>query len=199
MKSYPHILSRLMDEPFYASLSRAYSEPGYSLTPDHQAILLCDWNPVPAGLQRALESHFDLEWSDEWTECSGCGGLVRVTGNSYEWRAYVWFDPDSGDCLCGDCILDDPSFYIAHLTNNPCDVDTIGLPWLDLGWVKVNTNPFENGFHEGMNDDPKAILAEARRIYPGDDFVFASFHPSQFYVEFSLYRKQHTEEAPLES
>jgi hypothetical protein len=26
---------------------------------------------------------FDLEWSDEWTDCGACGRLVRTQANSY--------------------------------------------------------------------------------------------------------------------
>lgn len=77
MKTYPRVLDKLSDSEAYASFCPDYAEPGYHLGAEKQGILFGDWNHVSRELFRALEHHFEMEWSDEWSTCDNCGRAIR--------------------------------------------------------------------------------------------------------------------------
>lgn len=91
-----------------------YAEPGYT----DGMIALANWNVVshydgklqchfklddaPELLGKMLEAlDFSLEWSDEWTRCDGCGGLLRSQPDSFHWRPA--FQEVDGSFLCEHC------------------------------------------------------------------------------------------------
>ena len=95
-------------------------------------------------------------------------------------------------CLCGECLKDDPIEYLESLENNPRKaithalLDVIDLD--DYGYTLIQ-DKFENGLHEGQNDDPEQILENALHIDLNDKFIFVMTDQGQFDIEFAIYKK----------
>lgn len=84
-----------------------YREPGYDL-PKSGIVAVGDWNRVvdddtPELLGDLLEKlDVNLEWYDEWSSCSNCGGLIRTKHDSMHWTpSYTLGD---GEILCHECV-----------------------------------------------------------------------------------------------
>ena len=164
-----------------------YVEPGY--TTDKECIILGDYNPSDfengGDFERAcnlLEKVAELEWDDEWTTCGDCGGLVRASGNSYDWTPHYVILNDCG-LICLDCL--DTEDYLEDIKN---DHNKACLPSIDPtehGYT-LHTGGLENGLHEHMTDDPEKIVGT---LPEGVDFVFKLDYTSQFNIGFSVYVK----------
>jgi hypothetical protein len=198
-----------------------YAEPGYGS--DDSIVVLGNWNTkryahdgeppltaeetLPARLADALDRvGAEVEWLDEWAQCQECYRAIRVVENSYHWKpSYVWLD----DCtqVCTDCAIGMGIDALESYVNDP----TKAVTWCEplhlesLGFVKWepgNEHTYESGWHEGMDDDPKAILASIRRTVPAPteltpaegDVIFLLDESSQFYIRFSAYVREHTDE-----
>jgi hypothetical protein len=169
-----------------------YVEPGYDAKKD--IIFLADWNKYPQKFVNWLESNFDVEWCDEWMSCSNCGKLLRTQGNSYFWKPS--YEIGDGCIYCRDCI--DEEEYINSLIDQPGKVnvfDSIDLS--KFGFENLN-GKFENGFHQGMDDDPKELLKEFKEKFPGKEFVFNNYETSQFYITFELWGRDKKKEDQTE-
>lgn len=121
-------------------------------------------------------------FSDEYTTCSDCGGLIKTSPNSYSWT------PDFAivnDCelLCGECIKANPQGYLEDLINNPSKANTI-LDSEDLereGFKKLEENEYESGWY-GKNDDPKKIFDNLSENY--GEVIFEISSSGQFCTNF---------------
>ncbi len=187
MKSYPHVLEKLMTLNAWYGSEGEYCEPGYT---NELPVLFGDWNNVPHDLADALEEHYQLAWEDEWTSCDLCGKYFRTTANSYDWTTYGSIADGGADC--GDCIAENPEAYIADLIGNPhsCALDFIDLA--SLGFVNLN-GTFENGWHPHQTDDPVTIMGEAKEQHPHHDLIFGNLRASQFYMTFELWGRPREE------
>ena len=164
-----------------------YKEPGYKLDEGKMGIVTANWNNIDQDLIDEIEDNFNIEWSDEWIKCCDCGGLLRTIPNSYSWqRSFIEFE---GDIVCLDCMEDWIKEYFESLENNPRAALTRHIidhynPE-DYGY-KLQESGFENGLHEGMNDNPMIIL----RSLQAEGFkhiLFAISDSSQFYLTFQIY------------
>lgn len=184
-----------------------YAEPGYH--DDDTVWVIGNWNDrsrydsetqtrvttstVPGRLFDALERiGVQGEWLDEWTRCDHCQRIVRTSGDSYLWKPFYVDLPDL-DRLCGTCALD-PEWtdeVFEPYVNNASRVIT----WCDsahlesLGWQRFNTDEYQNGWHEGMNDKPPLIAARIKAMMPAHDYVFWLDESSQFYIGFSVFTR----------
>lgn len=159
-------------------------ETGY----DDKPVILANWNNIPQKVYDALEGMgFSCEWEDEWAMCGECYKAVRTSPNSYGWTQY-WAIIGECHLVCGDCIKESPDEYLEGLENHPTNCATIDLDLASLGYELVKDG-FENGFHQGQNDDPKAILAELLKHDPSGRYIFNLDGKGQFDLEFSVYRK----------
>jgi|SRR5215469_1199077 len=177
-----------------------YAEPGYSC--GKHGVVTGNWNnideydpatktrrdisDIPERLSRVLEKlGVEIEWSDEWTSCSGCYKIVRTSGDSYSWQpSYVYGD---GEIYCHDCISDDPDSHLESLEDNPDTCNTIeDIDPADYGYVKVNEDSYETGWHPGQTDSPHQIAKDlrAKKVYR---FLFNLDENSQFYSRWSVY------------
>jgi hypothetical protein len=187
--------SRLEEISFCSS----YAEPGYT-DPSAGLIVFGNWNPVcgfdvPREVQKrdvvvrlakALErAGAELEWSDEWTTCTCCGGALRTSPDCYSWVRSYW-QTDDGECICRDCVkskeLDN---YIEWLEESPRRADTFGINFEEHGYFKAQDD-FENGFHRGQDADPE-VIAESLRAKGIERFLFAIDGKGQFDINFSLW------------
>lgn len=129
----------------------------------------------------------EIEWSDEWCMCDGCGRMLRSEPYGYDWKMFGYID----ECTltCGHCI--DPEEYIAARIDNPenaVNTDLVDLE--ELGFVRLDLK-YENGMHPGQNDNPAAILKTLQRdpFLENREFVF-TYEPSQFAVEFAAWSRE---------
>lgn len=198
-------VSRMIDQimqggNFDLQWANDYAEPGYSCD-ETKGIFFADWNDrtrynsetrehetldsTPSRVCSILEAAgYEIEWCDEWTECDECGRAVRIQPDSYSWRpSFVLFN----DCeiVCSKCVENDTDAYLDHLLNNPETADTFGIDWTEHGFTR-NDEIYENGFHPGQNDDPKAI---AESLPAGVDYLFSVDSVGQFDMRFSLWTR----------
>lgn len=134
-----------------------YSEPGY--TQPERGIIFMNWNKFPRGLDSILErAGYAIEWSDEWSTCDECGGAVRTSPDSHGWeRAYTM--PDDCSIICHKCT--DWQEECRACEDNPRKAIGSAVDPAEYGYVRLSgAAEFENGFHPGQTDDPKAILAK---------------------------------------
>lgn len=165
-------------------------EPGYVKDAKR---LLANWNHFDQEFQSWLEGQgYELEWSDEWTPCSECGGLIRMSPDSYGWRRYSMIN-DDGHETCGDCIKRDPKPYLETLEGRSKKALTLDIDPAKHGYVLVNhtdkhgrADRFQNGLHPGQTDDPGAMSLALRKA---GITRFLWWIPSvgQFDVDFVLY------------
>lgn len=162
---------------------KAYAEPGY--TDPERGIVFADWNVFPRGLDSVLErAGYEIEWSDEWTECTNCYRAVRTSPDCYSWRpAYV-----QSDCgaTCEDCARKDPDAILSEFLNNPDSAITFDLDLASLGFERFNTEHYENGWFPGQDDRPRHII---KHLPAGLDYVFIVSENSQFYSKFDLWTR----------
>lgn len=175
-----------------------YAEPGYR-TPESGCIAVGNWNDItqynrekgrydtvddaPRRVARMLEKlGVELEWSDEWTSCEGCGRLFRAVADSYDWQmAGVIND---GSCLCNECV--DPVEHLESLEgqSHRCNtIDTVKPD--DHGYVCILAGQ-ENGFHPGQDANPK-LIAKALRSAGIKRYLFNLDGTGQFDMEFSVW------------
>lgn len=176
-KVYPHT---------YFSSYNGIAEPGYDDVP----VILADWNPVPYNVQKAIEEKLGwmVEWEDEWIPCGNCGKLVRTSPDCYQWQpSYVFIDDE---VYCLDCM--DAEEYYRSIENHSKKAVTLTIQWKhpveEYGYELVQ-GKYENGFFDGQDDDPKAILKRALESEPDGRFLFVMTDQGQFDIEFALYRK----------
>lgn len=184
--------SRLEEIEIYTG----YTEPGYA---EHAVVALGNWNDItrydeatrafedvdrsPSAISAALEKlGCELEWSDEWARCDGCGHLVRTQPDSYSWkRSYVETD---GDILCFKCI--DPVDHLERLEGQSRRCNTIlTIDPAQHGYVKIECS-FEHGLHPGQAADPATIAKTLQRVGVRR-FLFQLDETRQFDLDFSVY------------
>lgn len=116
MHTAKQVIERVLNDVYlHISVASKYSEPGYSKAGDGP-ILLGNWNErtryengkvvvVDRTMARIAEiaerAGCTLEWYDEWTICSECGGAVRTQADSFLWVP-SWFERD-GESICHEC------------------------------------------------------------------------------------------------
>lgn len=151
-------------------------------------ILMANWNNVPKHVQTVLErAGYELEWSDCVTACSGCCKVIRTEPTHYGWKRQFWLG--DGEILCEKCVADDPSGYLDSLRGNPNAAHTLrSVDLSEHGYIPV-WGEFENGFHAGQDDDPKAI-AKALEKRGVTDYIFSLDSVGQFDAHFSVWAKE---------
>jgi hypothetical protein len=184
----------LLQEKHWLEWCESYGEKGYS--DPEKGILFANWNDVPKRIADYLEAAgFDLEWQDEWLISYSANKCYRTSPDSYGWSPYYLLnDWTNGEIIGGDEIEESEELALDYIYNyllndhhciNLFDIRGV----LDKeGFTLWNNYPFENGFFEGMNDNPKDIAKQLEAA--GFDFIFSDFDPSQFYCRFNVYIKK---------
>lgn len=182
--------------------SNGYAEPGY-IDPESGVVACGNWNNISewdkdlhrsvtidgtvGRLAAVLEKlGCELEWSDEWADCSECGKLIRTSPDSYSWTpSYI-----AQDCevYCTDCA--DGKAYLEEMEGDPGSISQNFYPG-DYGYVLIQDD-FEHGFHRGQDADPK-LIGNLMSDAGFSRWVFYLDGKGQFDVKFSLWL--HEEEA----
>ncbi len=129
---------------------------------------------------------YQLEWMDQTTRCDHCGGCIRTDASYYGDTAHYAI---LGECeaVCEHCIRKDfIEEYLEGLENNSSNAVHIrGINPALYGYSEVECG-FENGFHPGQNDDPKAIYKDLKsRGY--DRILFEVSSVGQFDIHFCVW------------
>jgi len=179
-----------------------YAEPGYGnrYGGDEAIIVLGDWNPrnwqdpnrerqIGPRLARILEAAgAEIQWLDEWAECSHCYRAVRTQADSYSWTPYyAWVN--ECEIVCTDCLRENLDWVLEDYINDPSKAFTnIESDDLEgIGFTRVDET-YENGWHPGQDDNPPEILERILKFAPeGTEVVFTIDGTGQFDVRFSAW------------
>jgi hypothetical protein len=184
------LLSDLMEEG--ADYCGKYGEKGYS--DPKSGIIFHNWNNVGQKIQDYLElAGYELEWSDEWAIDYENDKAYRTSGNSYHWESQIRYD-DSGNMYTPDSDVSDwldLCQVVEGDTVNNCLPSFISDELLEKeGYIKYNTDSFENGWHVGQTDEPSVIAKKLfEEIGDCESLVFKLDENSQFYSKFIVYYK----------
>jgi hypothetical protein len=171
-----------------------YAEPGYSS--DSGFVVTGNWTDVWRSHEKVSELPgrlFDIfekmgvagEWGDEWSSCYGCYKLVRTSGDSYSWKPHYAIVGGS-ELLCQECIKENPEDYLEDLIGNGESCVTFDLDLTAHGYLQLNEDSYESGWHPGQNDNPREV-AKKLREHGVDRFIFKLDENSQFYSKWSVY------------
>lgn len=183
-----------------------YAEPG--CTSQHDIIATGNWNDIykyengertfvsdiPSRVGKLLEKiGVEIEWEDEWAECSNCGKLVRTSPNTYGWQPS--FKLMDCELLCIDCIEDDVEGYLLSLEGNSDTANTISsINPEDYGYIKYSDDNYETGCHYGQNDKPAKIAKELEKLEVSR-YLFNVESTGQFETKWNVY--VHNDEVDL--
>lgn len=165
--------------------AKEFAESGYDQPA--KGILFADWNYFDKRTLDILERMgYECEWSDEWSNCDGCGKAVRTSPDHCAWQPY--YVVSDGGLVCLNCMDWESTLEDEYEDNankavfNACDPSK-------YGYRRVSEDgEFESGFHLGQDDKPKEILkrlhaAGVKRV------VFRIPETSQFYIRFETWAK----------
>lgn len=179
-----------------------YAEPGYGTLEGDDVIVTGNFNAITRHDSRNGQYHsvvmddiaaragkvlekagIAIEWNDEWTDCSGCNRLVRISADSYSWTpSYVM-----GDCevICAECVEEDPEEHLESLEGCPDKANTLaGIHPEEHGYICLGE--FERGYHPGQDDDPK-LVAKALGDLGLERWLFNIDNVGQFDTRFSVW------------
>ena len=76
-----------------------YVEPGHT-NPKRGIIATGNWHDYREAGKAFEAMGIELEWNDEWTECSECNGLVRIKPGSFDWIPAFTDNADGDGIAC---------------------------------------------------------------------------------------------------
>lgn len=177
-----------------------YGEPGYGDS-DTKVIVFyngsgpdIDGGKYPHIEAACHEAGIEFEWSDEWYIDHDNGSKAyRTNAYSYGWQSSIQFTED-GEVLTPD---DDIETWIEWAVND----DSKALmrrqfssdELEEAGFSKYETvdgHAYENGWHQGMDDDPKKIMVAIRETHPNSEVLFWIGETSQSYITFEAFVRQ---------
>ena len=184
-------MARGKEEPFCGSAAKhsddidyclEYAEPGYSSP--KRGILFGNWNHYPKRLASILEkAGYEIEWSDEWSQCQDCNRAIRTSPDSYGWKQYYVIYNDC-EIICADCVKNDLDTYEEYLLNKHTRADTFDIDWTERGFTQFNVDSYELGLHLHQTDKPSDII----KLLPKDcDYLFTIRNVGQFDISFDCW------------
>lgn len=180
----------------------SYGEPGYSsaLSPERLIVLGNHWckcdrqdmhtidKHYPHAFQALEDSGVEFEWYDEWTIDYENDKAYRSSPDSYSWQPSFVYSDDGGIITPDDDIDVWIDWALNNVSNVIPSVIYSGSDLEDAGFEKFNAYPFQNGFHEGMDETPEKAVEKLYAEQGNDvEFVFSFQENSQFYIGFDLY------------
>lgn len=142
----------------------------------------------------AIDYITEGEWTfcDEGFTCSECDNWHFYDNQGA--CSYANYKVYDGWIECEDCIRENPDNYLREMVNNPNSANTIleDRQLRDLGFEKVNDEPYDNGWY-GWNkqDDPKKILSKAQAQDANAEYLFSirkTYNPWE--TEWDLWKKE---------
>lgn len=142
------------------------------------------------------ELNVSFVFSDEYTTCTDCGKVIRTSPSGYSWQPDFYVG--DGFIACNKCFNDTEDYqeaYIQEKINSPKNAinGLISDSQLEeLGFVKINKDSYESGYHYGQTDDPEEIYEELSKYF--DEVVFIIDDSGQFDISFSAWARGEREE-----
>lgn len=143
---------------------------------------------TPSRFARLFEKlGLEVDWEDEYTSCSDCGGAIRTVHDSYGWQPeYIEMNCDT---ICNDCLMKDKSLIEEYLESKEGDSRTAlnnnDINPEDFGYHKLDID-FEHGFHHGQDADPK-LIGKALDKVGVSRYLFVITGVGQFDIDFTVY------------
>jgi hypothetical protein len=131
----------------------------------------------------------NIVFSDEYTTCSDCHSVIRTSADSYHWQPDYFMG--DGFIACSKCFNETSDYQEAYIEEKINDPKTAinGLvseeQLEELGFEKLNTHSYENGFHRGQTDNPEEIYDRVKDNY--EEIIFFIDGTGQFDIHFSVY------------
>lgn len=173
----------------------SYGEPGYG-DGDTKVIIFANWNNHPMQIRveaACREAGIEMEWSDEWYVDHDNDKCYRTSGDSYGWQTSIQYT-DDGEVLTPDddiiewleWAVDDPSRALNRRQFSSDQLEEAGFSKYET----VDGHAYENGWHKGMDDDPRKIMVAIRETHPNSEVLFWIGETSQFYITFEAFVRQ---------
>ena len=180
-------------------VTSGYKEPGYT-DPESGIIVTGNWNKVTeydeqtrtlrttddvmSRLVKIFEAlDVEIEWGDEWTECSQCYGIIRTSPDSYCWSpSYV---VDDCEIICTECLRENAEEHFESLEGDSARINTIDLDPDDHGYVLIEDD-FQHGFHRGQDASPQ-LIGQLLSKAGFERFLFNLDSKGQFDMSFSVW------------
>lgn len=159
-------------------------------------------NVVKPGDLHSVDSHHPRVWAqlesqgvetafyDEWWVDPETSKAYRTTADSYRWQSSIQWNDEMGDYMTPDTPFDDWLEWALNdherclMASWRSELEAAGF----TQWEPHDPHDYHNGWHEGMDDRPEAIVADINRWSDEqEDIVFLLDQTSQFYVGFSAW------------
>ena len=134
------------------------------------------------------ELDLDYGYSDEWTLCSECGEIIRISPDSYSWLPD--FIVTDGEILCHDCITpnrllcDDSEDSFINNPRKALSPQLITMADIEAeGFILIDEN-FESGWY-GRTDSPQDIYDALKDSY--EEVLFYITGSGQFHTDFQVF------------
>ncbi len=150
-----------------------------------------------AGVEEKLdEMGVTIEWLEKYVQCTQCHKYAYASPAYYgDQPQYIWWEDEP---ICSDCVSDFMEEIVEDFKWDSdralpewciADLEKLGFSCTHLPGQDESCAKYFNGLHPGMDDNPKSIMEEARKILPEDryDAIFVLTESSQFYVGFSIF------------
>jgi hypothetical protein len=202
------VLSEHDDYQTVTDYASEYGEPGYT---SDGPILFGDWwcrrkdcdyaETYENGAKKVhgLDCHYprvfafleengaQLEWDDEWTVVDD--KAYRTSADSYSWQPTAVWNDDVGDYMVNGEDIDTWLEWAVNDSSRCLMARSFTDAELEAEGFVERQCDFYNGWHEGMADDPKAIMAMVQDS-ENVDVLFMLAETSQFYIRFCVYVRE---------
>jgi hypothetical protein len=160
-----------------------YAERGYDQPA--KGILFANWNYFSKEVACILERvGYELEWSDEWSQCDECTKAVRTSPDGHGWQPFYILDDSSLVCLsCVD--WPDHLERVEDTTKgvmSACDPSKFGYRLIS------ESGQYQTGLHIGQDDKPADILAKCKAAGQ-TGIVFRVSDKGQFDVTWEVWQR----------
>ena len=151
-----------------------------------------DWNSPELAWLEEIISRYErkyqvfIKWDDQTGICDCCGRLCDLYPSFYGAElSYILIRDNSCELVCRSCFVLEN--YLDYFVNNhhSC-VPSWALDQAKQLGFELLEETYENGLHEGMNDNPESILKTLQEKFPEKDFMFFLKETSQFYITFNV-------------
>jgi hypothetical protein len=165
------------------------AEPGYSLSENEKAALICDWNRIEEkypNIYEYIDNNFMLLYSDEWIILED-GKCYRTSPDSYGWQPSIVIDCDQ--YITSETVNDfSEDEFIDFLDRNSYlnnSKRAINLWGFEPRGLKIDNNYFHLFVHEA---NPEQVLSELLKNDPAGKYYFVIDAAAQFGLQFSIYK-----------
>jgi len=171
---------------------------------DGKTCFIADWNKFDI-----LESYLNrledvtIMWDDNYNYCENCYRFFEALPRYYGDQSHMAVWLSDYEYVCIDCVREFMEDIIDYYKNDykkaiPTALieDIKSQGFICLGDIDNNVyRVFETGWHEGQNDDPKAVIEELKNqgVLDVYDYIFALTDIGQFDVHFALFLKRRVE------